>query len=347
MKRRNRKTVHLFKNSNKNQTVDFYSHCSLIQYNQEEHKKLIFNTVDDITFYTDTNHISWLNIYGFSYQEAIRQITNQNKIDEFVINLTAESNHRNKVVELSTGFFFTLKSLYFVENNKDIQTEQLIFIVGEKYIWSIQEQKGDHFDHIRTRLQDNIGIARKKGVDYLFYLTIEAIIENYYIAYEKLKEYNEGLKDFNQVKPTPEFAQLVENNKNSLIQIKNASSSLKEAISQLEKLEIANFKSKYLVELKEQISFLNDDISFSIGQLESSINLIFSIQNHRLNEVMKTLTILSAIFIPLTFIAGIYGMNFNNMPELETKYGYFMLLSVMLILALIIIIYFRKKQWFK
>lgn len=346
MKRKNRKTVHLFKNKLEDLSSDFYSNCSLIEYNENTHKNSSFKTIEDIGF-ASNDLFSWLNIYGFNYPEAIKQIVKQNQIDEFVINITTESNHRNKAVELNDGFAFTLKSLFLIDGEENIQSEQLIFIIGKKYIWSIQEKKGDHFDHIRTRLKEDIGVARRKGIDYLFYLIIEAIIDNYYMAYEKLKENNAGFKDFNKVEPTPEFAQLVEHNKNSLLQIKSTAGSLKEAISQLEKIEELPFKPKYLSELKEQVSFLNDDISFSISQLESSINLIFSIQNHRLNEVMKTLTVLSVIFIPLTFLAGIYGMNFNNMPELKTKYGYFTLLAVMLLIAVLIITYFKRKKWFK
>ena len=121
---------------------------------------------------------------------------------------------------------------------------------------------------------------------------------------------------------------------------------LEATITKLEKMEIDGFEVKYFSELKEQTTNLISNIDFELQELESKINLIFSIQGHRLNEVMKTLTILSVIFIPLTFLAGIYGMNFENMPELKFKYSYFILLAAMVIITLISVWYFKRKKWF-
>lgn len=345
MKRKNRKTVHLFKNSNEAIAKDFFSNCSLIEYNSEFHGQKKFKKIEAIIF-EQKQQVSWLNIYGFQYSQAIKQIVQQNNIDEFLINLTTETNHRNKVIELTNCFFLTLKSPFYEEENPEVQFEQLIFVVNKNLVWTIQEVKGDHFEHIRKRLQENIGLVRKKEADYLFYLLVEAIIENYYLAYEKIVEDNEIFSRLENVKPKPEFAEAVELNKKRLYQIKKTAASSKEAISQLEKMDFPDFNTKYFMELKEQIAMLNDAIDFNLQQLESSINLIFSIQSHRLNEVMKTLTIFSVIFIPLTFLAGIYGMNFKNIPELESQNGYFILLGIMLLITVFTVFYVRRKKWF-
>jgi len=131
-----------------------------------------------------------------------------------------------------------------------------------------------------------------------------------------------------------------------LLKLKKSANSLRTTLLRLEKVKYKNLKNSYFSELKEQTNELITDIDFELQTLESSMNLVFSIQGHRLNEVMKTLTIFSVIFIPLTFLAGIYGMNFENMPELKTKYGYFILLGIMLILTLGIVYYFKRKKWF-
>jgi len=127
---------------------------------------------------------------------------------------------------------------------------------------------------------------------------------------------------------------------------KKASHGLRDIIIRLERVEIKGFQTKYFSELREQINGLITDIDSDIMELESQINLFFSVQGHRLNEVMKTLTIFSVVFIPLTFLAGIYGMNFDNMPELQWKYGYFVLLGLMLVVTIISIIIFKRKKWF-
>jgi len=139
---------------------------------------------------------------------------------------------------------------------------------------------------------------------------------------------------------------LVEKRKQELFNFKKATLSLRDTIIKLEKMDILGFDVKYFSELKEQTSNLISNIDFELQELESKINLIFSIQGHRLNEVMKTLTILSVVFIPLTFLAGIYGMNFENIPELKFKYGYFILLGIMILITIISVWYFKKKRWF-
>ena len=148
------------------------------------------------------------------------------------------------------------------------------------------------------------------------------------------------------IKPTPEFTALIEDRKQELFNFKKAANSLRDTIVKLEKVQLFNNKSKYFSELKEQSINLINDIDFELKELESKINLIFSIQGHKLNEVMKTLTIFSVIFIPLTFLAGIYGMNFKHMPELEYENAYFILLGVMLCVTILTIWYFLRKKWF-
>lgn len=345
MKRKTRRKVNPYGDLKDFQIEEFFSDCSLTQYNERDFEVKKFSSIEDIRMNTSDNKIKWLNIYGFQYMGAVKKIIAQNGLDEFLSFLVLENNHRNKVIELSDSFFLTLKSPYFAKDDEEVRFEQMIFIVGDNYVWSIQEVQGDHFEHIRTRIKDNLGIVRKKGADYLFYLLLEAIIDNYYLAYEKLNEHNIGLDDPDQVKPTPEFARLIENSKRQLYHIKRTTSSLNEAIGHLQHFEFDNFNQKYFNELREQIKMISDEVDHRLQHLESSVSLMFSIQNHRLNEVMRTLTIFSVIFIPLTFIAGIYGMNFENMPELKSKNGYFIVLGVMLLIIIATIIYIKRKKW--
>jgi magnesium transporter len=347
IKRINREKKY-FANKKKPITVENgFENCSLIQYSIETFSEKNKPALHEIIFSHQNKVISWFNIYGFQHLEEVKKIVAQNKIDDFVINLTLEHNHRNKAIELSNCYFFTIKAIYDGENMSNIYFEQLIFIVSQNYIWSIQEVKGDHFEHIRTRLRENIGTVRKKNIDYLLYLIIEAILDNYYATYEVLLSNSEDLRNLKYIKPTPNFAKATQNNNQKLLQIKKAATSLKEAIVQLEKSEIQTFNQKYLTELKEQVNFLNDDIDFNLQQFENAINLIFNIQNHHLNEIMKTLTILSVTFIPLSFLTGLYGMNFKNMPELTTENGYFILLFVMGIIFGSTLYFFWQKRWFE
>jgi len=323
---------------------DFLKNSSIIEYSIDNFTRKKFNSIDEVVIKNNGSSIQWLNVYGLKYQEITQKIIQQNNLDEFLMNLIIDDDHRNKVIELNDCIFLTFKTLHYI--NSSFHFEQMMFIASSNYVWSIQEKKGDYFEHIRERIRDNKGIVRKKNADYLLYRIIESIIDNYFLAYEKLLKKSLNHKDLSQVKPSPEFAIIIENNKQNLFILKKAISSLREAISRIEKLELENFETHYFSELKEQASFLIDDIDFDLQQFESSINLIFNIQNHRLNEVMKTLTIISVIFIPLTFLAGVYGMNFKNIPELNNEYGYYITITIMVIISLINLYFIKKKKWF-
>jgi magnesium transporter len=323
--------------------VNYLTQTSMIEFNLDDSSVRNFKSVDDIRIVPQRDTIQWLNTYGLQFSLQTRKIINNNKLDDFLVNLLIEEEHRNKVIELEDSIFMTFKTIHYV--NKTFVSEQMMFVTSPGYVWSIQEKKGDYFTHIRERIKENKGIVRKKNADYLLYLIVEAIIDNYYGAYEKLMEEVKLLKDLTKVKPSPTFAIDIENNKQKLFILKKAVSSLREAINRIDRIEINDFEEGYFSELKEQASFLIDDIDFDLQQLESSINLIFNMQSHRLNEVMKTLTILSVIFIPLTFLAGIYGMNFDNIPELHTENGYFILLGVMAFVAIATFVYFKRKNW--
>lgn len=346
IKRKSRRKADPFDDLKEVRVDEFLSDSALIQYDQAHSEMRTFKAVEDIRITGSSDKINWLNIYGFQYLNEVRKIIAQNNLDEFLCFLIHENNHRNKVIELSDSFFVTLKSPYYAKHDEEVKFEQLVFIVGENFIWSIQEVRGDHFEHIRSRIKDNLGIVRKKGVDYLFYLLLEAIIDNYYLAYERLNEDNIGLDDPDHVKPTPEFARSVENSKKQLYMIKRTTTSLNEAVGHLQNVEFEKFNQKYFGELREQIKMISDEVDYKLQHLESSINLMFSIQNHRLNEVMRTLTIFSVIFIPLTFLAGIYGMNFENMPELKSRNGYFIVLGAMFLIVVLTITYIRRKKWY-
>ncbi len=297
-----------------------------------------------IQFSEDTKHVQWLNTYGLHYMDEARTILEQNKLDDFVWKLMKSTEINNKVIKLHGLLYFTI---WVLDNEDDcLDPERMIFIASLNFVWSIQEKEGHHFEWIRKRLEQGKGIVRQKKADYLLFLLLESIIDNYQETFKKYNYLTASDLDASKVKPTPDFMVQVELIKQRLFALKKASISLKNALSQLEALRLEGFAKHYVIELREQVNALIAEIDFELQELESSINLIFSLQGHRLNEVMKTLTIFSVIFIPLTFLAGIYGMNFKNMPELETENGYYIALAVMACIALLSIWYFYRKKWF-
>ncbi|WP_439127511.1 CorA family divalent cation transporter [Polaribacter sp.] len=323
---------------------EFLKNTSLISYSKKSYQNTKYEAISDIQLTNTTPSTEWLNTYGINYREIFKKIISINKLDDFLIKLFMDDEHSNKVILLNDLVFISTRILKTESRNLD--SEQMFFIFSSGFLWSIQEKEGDYFNWIRERLENNKGIVRKKKADYLLFLILESIVDNYEDTYQKNIELSANQLDAVNIKPTPEFTSLVEKRKQELFNFKKATLSLKDTIIKLEKIKIEGFDIKYYSELKEQANNLISNIDFELQELESKINLIFSIQGHRLNEVMKTLTILSVVFIPLTFLAGIYGMNFENIPELKFKYGYFVLLGVMVFVTIGAVWYFKRKKWF-
>lgn len=323
---------------------DFASNTSTFIYNPNSIKEEKPGNVETIKL-LNNEHITWLNTYGLSYSKEFTKIIYANKLDEFLQLLIKENKHRNKVIELEETMFLAINTIHL--NSKEISTEQMMFVLGENFVWSIQEKPGDYFQDIRYRLRENKGLVRKKNSDYLLYLIIDAIIDNYSSVYEKINGPLEQIQEQENPETDQENVLKIENGKQQLFQLKKAIASLRETIFKLENSGLDFLESRYFSEAKEQANYLMDDIDFDLNQLESKLNLIFNLQNNRLNQVMKTLTIFSVIFIPLTFLAGIYGMNFDHMPGTKAANGFYIFLLVTVFVTLLSIYMINRRNWFK
>ncbi|MFV0505682.1 MAG: CorA family divalent cation transporter [Bacteroidales bacterium] len=324
--------------------TDFLKHTSLIEYSPLQFLRSNYETLDDIKMSDSKQSIKWVNTYGLMYKEEFKQVVKKENFDDFLLKLLADNEHPNKVLELDDILFVSTRVLK--TESAFAESEQMMFLVAPSFIWSIQERHGDYFKEIREKLESGKGLARKKKSDYLLFMILEAIIDNYGIAAEVVANKVDVKLSSVNIKPTPKHTASIENYKRDLLSLKRASISLRDIVVKLEKIDSEDFECKYFSELKEQCNNLISDIDFEYQKLESRLNLLFSIQGHHLNEVMMTLTAYSVIFIPLTFIAGVYGMNFKNMPELQTNNGYFVLIGVMVLITILNIWYFIRKKWF-
>jgi magnesium transporter len=324
--------------------TDFENNTWVINYSLEDYYNRKFSMDEDAQLSKNDKSITWVNTYGLGYTEEFRKMVLHNELDDFLLRLLLNQNFGNKVIELEEQLFIAARIIKTEDQN--LESEQMFFVVAKDFVWCIQEKWGDHFDWIRARIFDNKGIIRKKKADYLLFFILETLISNYKEKYEEMVLMENMLDRATKMEPTPEFMFEVEQKKAMIQHFRKASHGLRDIVTRLERVEVKGFHTKYFSELREQINGLANDIDSDTQELESQINLFFSIQGHRLNEVMKTLTIFSVIFIPLTFLAGIYGMNFENIPELKWPYGYFILLGLMLVVTLISILIFKRKKWF-
>lgn len=321
-----------------------------IQVNEFRYEKNLALLTSKINF----NQNNWLNLHGLNEPEIIKQIGDFFNIESFITNDIVNTSRRTLLDEVDDLIFISIKSILPTKNNHDnIQVEQISFILKENVLLSFQERKGDFFTHIRERIKTNVGIIRKKKTDYLLYLMLDAVMENFFITIDTKEDIIEELLLESKTNSSPNILEQIEKQREDLNFIKRSIIPLKDALYTIKSIDndntdklISDKNRSYFSRLHQKCLELLDQIDFDMNSLESASSFFFSAQSHRMNEIMKTLTIVASIFIPLTFIVGIYGMNFENMPELKYKNAYFFTLGVMLILCLAMVYYFKKKKWF-
>ncbi|MBW6461177.1 MAG: magnesium/cobalt transporter CorA [Bacteroidales bacterium] len=301
----------------------------------------------DIELFSDNDFNYWLNIYGLE-PEIIAAICRQQNIHDLAIQDILDVRQRPKFQEFDGHSFLVIKSI--VPDKNEMISEQISFVFGKNVLLSFQERKADFFEHIRYRLRKNKGIVRERGADYLLYTLLESILDNYFKTLTQLDAEVEKLSFTDPDRqPRPDTLALIENHKKSVHFIRKVILPIKEFTMAVERGEtqfIQKRHLKYFMEIKDLCLTLLDSCDMIQSSLESSTNLFFSIQGHRMNQIMKTLTVVASIFIPLTFIAGIYGMNFTNMPELEWKYGYAAVWGLILLIIAGMILFLKRRKWF-
>jgi magnesium transporter len=301
----------------------------------------------------DTQKVNWLNIHGLSNLPLIKGIGSYFLIDNFILSDILNTTKRTKLEELSDVLFFNIKSILPTKNSDNIHVEQISFLIKDNILISFQEKRSDFFSHIRERIRTHSGLVRSKKSDYLLYILLDAVMENFYITIENEEDKVEDLINLSKTSDNPIILEKIEKHRDNFNLLKQSIIPLRDSLYDIKSIKDDNvFNSiepenfTFFARLHQKSLELLEQIESDLSLLESASNFFFSSQSHKMNEVMKTLTIVSATFIPLTFIVGVYGMNFENMPELKTKYGYFEVMGFMLIIVVAMIFYFKKRKWF-
>ena len=301
----------------------------------------------------DFNKVNWLNLHGLNDISIIKEVGDFLRVDNFMLSDILNTTKRTKLDEYHDVLFFNIKSLLPIENSNNINVEQISFLLKNGILASFQEKKSDFFTHIRERIRTHSGIVREKKADYLLYLLLDAIMENFYITIENEEDKVEALINLSKGSTKQEILEQIEKHRDNFNFLKRAIIPLRDSLYSIKSMKddnvfntIENENYSFFDRLHQKCLELLEQIEYDLGSLDSASNFFFSAQNHKMNEIMKTLTVVSVFFMPLTFIVGVYGMNFENMPELHWKYGYFVILSAMFVLLLGMVFYFKKKRWY-
>lgn len=299
----------------------------------------------------DIDFVAWLNFHNLHDRASIEKLCERLSIDKLSVEDIYTEKKRPKLEEYSNYLFFSIRSaLPETEEFSMLHQEQISFILGPNYLISFQEKSSDHFTEVRDRIEKKRGKIRFKGADFLLFRMLDAIIDNYFEVLEDITDSIEKLEAKILRSASSETLKMIEFQKRKLIELRKIVLPLREVTFQLEKAQspfLESVNHYYFADLKENCLAVLDEIDANKQILDGLANLYYAVQGQRMNEIMRVLTVISAIFIPLTFIVGVYGMNFENMPELEYTYGYYIVIGVMFLIAISMLILFIKRGWLK
>lgn len=321
---------------------------SMIDYDSESFTERDLISIDEVFPLKDTSSMTWVNIDGLHDVELMEKIQKNFEIHPLIMEDIMNIHQRPKVDDSDNYIFAVLKMIYFDSEKLEIQSEQVSMILGQKYLLTFQERVGDVFDAVRDRIRKSKGKIRKMGVDYLAYALIDAIIDNYFVVLENVAEKVAELEDLVISNPVPETVHEIQKLRNNMTFLRKSVSPLREMISNLTRSGSKLIKKQtevYLRDIYDHTIQVTDMIDSYRDVLSGLMDVYLSSISNKTNEVMKVLTIFAAIFIPLTFIAGIYGMNFEYMPELKWKFAYPVLWVFLLTVAVGMLFFFKKRKW--
>jgi magnesium transporter len=304
--------------------------------------------VEECFPYRDAPTVSWINIIGLHDTQLLEKLGEHFGLHPLVLEDIANTHQRPKIEDYQGFLYLVCRMITFNEEIQQVKTEQISIVLGQGYIFSFQEQEGDVFDPVRRRIRHGKGKLRKAGPDYLLYTLLDAVVDNYFLALEKIGEQIEELEEKMLEHPTSDLLQTIHTLKREMILIRRSIWPLREVLGDMQRAESALIEAENSIFLRDVYDHTIQvaDIIDSFRDLLSGLqDLYLSSLSNRMNEVMKVLTIIATIFVPLTFVAGLYGMNFDFMPELRWKWGYLAVWIVMIGIAGIMLSFFHRKRW--
>lgn len=320
----------------------------LIDYCRDDLYEEQLKDLSQIEKYLSKETITWINIDGLHDIELMTEIKSKFNLHSLVMEDVMNTGQRPKIDDYDENLYLVLKMLMFNEQNGKITAEQISFVIGKGFLLTFQERKGDFFDPLRERIRKQKGRVRSKKSDYLAYSIIDIIIDNYIRIIESIGEKIEDLENELLNHPETSIVQKINHYKQEINYLRKTLKPVRELVIDFIKSENDLLDSNtipYLKDLEDHITIAVETLETYREVLSDYLNIYNTNISNRLNDVMKVLTIFASIFIPLTFLAGIYGMNFEYIPELKYEYAYFILLGIMLIAAVLMLFFFKRKKW--
>lgn len=322
------------------------SNVLLIQYNEEQLLEQAKN--DSIPEAQAGNFLNWFDLKGLHNVELISEFGKKYNVHPLALEDVLDTQQRPKFEDYEDAIFITLRAITFDKESHEIVLEHIGIYAGADFIISFQERLDDTFAPVRDRLRASSGRIRKRGTDYLAYALVDSIVDNYFVVLDHLQEAIENLEDEILLNPDSQVKGKIHQLRLQILQVRKSVLPLREAVGWFNKSDcpvVQESTDVFTRDLYDHILQVMDMVDTYRDILNGLYDLYLSEISFRTNSVMQLLTIISTIFIPLTFLVGIYGMNFQYMPELEWRYGYFFVWGLMIIVAIIMLLIFRQKKW--
>ncbi|HEU0265180.1 MAG TPA: magnesium/cobalt transporter CorA [Geobacterales bacterium] len=304
--------------------------------------------LNECFYFADPSIVSWIDVEGLHEVELIEQLGECQGFSPLMLEDIVNTDQRPKLETFDDYLYIVIKMLNEQEDD-EITMEQVSLVLGKNFLLSFQEGlEGDAFGPVRDRIRSGKGRIRSMGADYLAYALIDAVVDGYFSVLERVGERIEELEEEVVASPTPETMRKIHHLKREMIVLRKALWPLREMIASLQRREsplISETVTIYLRDVHDHVIQAIDAVEAYRDILSGLLDIYLSSISNRLNEVMKFLTIIGTIFLPLTFIAGVYGMNFHNLPEVRWEWGYYYSLALMLVIALAMLVYFKRRKW--
>jgi len=296
----------------------------------------------------DAPNILWLDIDGLNDTAIVHDTGERFGLHQLLLEDVLNTDHRPKLEEYPEQLFVVTKMLSLDPETGGIHDEQISLVLGKAYVLSFQETPGDVLEPVRDRIRHGTGRVRRSGADYLLYSLLDVIVDNYFLIVEDLGRRIEALERKIGVRPGNEDLLTIQEIRSLLITVGRYTTPMRELAGRMNTVQtdlIDKNTRRYINDLQDHTVYIAESIGTFRDMLTNLENTWHAGQNARMTQVMKLLTIISTIFIPLTFIVGVYGMNFDNMPELRQRWGYFVVMGFMAVLAVGMLVWFRRKRW--
>lgn len=320
----------------------------LVVYNEEMVEEKEIKDLGELVYPINPSLVHWIHVDGIHRIDIVEKIGATFHLHPLLLEDILNTDQRPKYEEYDNHLFIVLKVLQYRPEEEGLVSEQLCVILGSNYVISFHERKSGVLNAIRSRIINGKGRVRKMGADYLVYGIIDTVVDNYFSINETIGEHIESLDDVLLIRAETSTLQLLHKLKQDILLLRRNIWPLREVLNSMQKNDLSFFSEQtelYLRDVSDHTIHILDTIESFRDMLASMLDMYLSSVSNRMNEVMKVLTVIATIFIPLTFIAGVYGMNFKYMPELEWPWGYFAILGVMGLCGVLMLVYFWKKKW--